>query len=97
MSRTLNLALVVCALLSLLGCGAPELTDEHMEQMSDDEAFRLLECQYEKVWDDMGAQEGDAYMEDIFDTLMKEGEVDGEDTMQEVLWEDGYTCPEFLE
>jgi hypothetical protein len=87
----------LAAVLALAGCGTPELTDEHMEQMSDGEAFRLLDCQSKKVYDDMGTREGNAYMEDVFDTLMKEGEVDGEDTMQEVLWEDGYTCPEFLE
>jgi hypothetical protein len=88
---------LLAVVFALAGCGAPELTEEHMEQMSDDEAFRLLDCQSQKVYDDMGAQEGEAYIKDVFTTLMKEGEVDGEDPVQEVLWEDGYTCSEFLE
>ena len=89
--RALLSVLTVVVLLSA-SCGStPELTEEHMNQMSDADAASLLECQMEKVIAEKGQEEGVDYVADLVEKAVRE---DGP-TVQVTLWKEGYTCEEW--
>ena len=60
--------LFVC--LVLFACGSkPQLTEEHMDRMSDADVMSLLQCQTEKVVADMGQEEGIEHITDLVEKL----------------------------
>ena len=78
----------------LAGCGGSEaLTNEQVEDMSEQGAIAMLDCQPRKADEDLGEQEEatDRYVEE----WMNSAENDG-DTLQVILDGDGYSCPEYL-
>jgi hypothetical protein len=83
--------LIVVALVAASCGNTPQLTEEHMQRMSDADAMSLLQCQSEKVYDEMGGTKGNEYMTDIVEKSVKEGGP----TLQIVLWREGYTCDEW--
>ena len=88
-----RLALVAVLAFVLSGCGGSEaLTNEQVEEMGEQDALAMLDCQLRKAGEDLGQQEaGDRYG----DALMDSAENDG-DTLQVILHNDGYSCPEYL-
>lgn len=85
--------LVVALAVFLAGCGGSEaLTNEQVEEMGEQDALAMLNCQLTKAGEDLGEQEAaDRYG----DALMESAEGDG-DTLQVILDRDGYSCPEFV-
>ncbi len=86
------LSVLVVAIMVATSCGStPQLTEKHMDQMSDADAASLLQCQSEKVFAEMGQEEGVEYIGRILEESVQE---DGP-TVQVTLWKEGYTCDEW--
>lgn len=77
----------------LAGCGGEEaLTNEQVEEMGEQDALAMLDCQMRKAGEDLGQEEAtDRYVEE----WMNSAENDG-DKLQVILDRDGYSCPEFV-
>ncbi len=88
--ESMKKAIVTAALaLGLSACGAaPELTNADVDEMGQDRALALLECQIGKVYQEKGPEAGEEFYLEEFGSLQ-----DGE-TLQVRLWEEGYTCEE---
>ena len=88
-----KLAFMAVLVLALAGCGGSRaLTNEQVEEMGEQDALAMLDCQLRKAAEDLGQQEAtDRYAEQ----LMQSAESDG-DTLQVILDRDGYSCPEFV-
>ena len=87
------MAVAVVLVFMLAGCRESEaLTNEQIEEMGEQDALAMLDCQLRKAAEDLGQQEAaDRYG----DALMDSAENDG-DTLQVILHKDGYSCPEYL-
>jgi hypothetical protein len=83
---------VVAAMVLLAGCGGQTLTDKDIDQMGQDKALNLLDCQIEKLAEERGDAEAQEAFIEAFDDSMRE---DGP-TVQVRLWKMGYQCPEYL-
>jgi maltose-binding protein MalE len=86
------LSMLAVVVLVATSCGSTsQLTEDHMQQMSDADAASLLECQMEKVIAEKGQEAGVEYVADLVEKAVKE---DGP-TVQVTLWKEGYTCDEW--
>ncbi len=75
------------------GCGGGKLTNEQVAEMNDEDALAMADCQMRKAAEDLGQQEA---IDRYGDALIGSVENDG-DTLQVILHNDGYRCPEYLE
>ena len=83
---------MVLSLVFAAGCGGGELTNEQVADMKDDDALAMADCQMRKAAEDLGQQEA---INRYGDALIGSAENDS-DTLQVILHNDGYRCPEYL-
>jgi hypothetical protein len=93
--------LTVVALL-MVSCGstagnAASVSKEEILALDDEESMVLLECQGQKVYEELGPKEGEKYLKQEVDEVVKaalaEGpEVDKDPLLQYELAKDGYYC-----
>lgn len=89
-----RIAIAMLAALALAGCqqGSATPSKEELRKLSDKESAVLLECQGEKVIEDMGSKEGEDYMVRELEKLVRDK--DSDSFLQYELAKEGYYCTE---